>query len=330
MLASSVPAALFATVIAYVAANGASAADFPIATKAPPIADQRTGCRSVYDVVLTDCPLTWYGVTAYGTVDVGFGYQTHGSPFDPNYGSGASYFINRPSRMAEWTLAPNGRSQSNVGIKFNEAVAPGWSVVAQGELVFDPYSLLLANAPRALHNAIGVPQDEQLIPVNSSRWGWLGGQIYAGVSSPTYGTLTFGRQYSLLLDGVIAYDPMGASYAFSPIGFSGLTCGAGDTEECRFTTAVKYRINIGDFRMGVLGQFSNYAMYNPSNGAVEVDLGSDIRHLGPGNLSLDAIGAFVKDAVNIGPVSPGQAFTPSGMPITFPRRPSCRRRFPTR
>ena len=111
---------------------------------------------------------------------------------------------------------------------------------------------------------------------------------------------------------------MGGSYALSPIGFSGLTCGAGDTEECRFTTAVKYRVNIGDFRIGVLGQFGNFAMYNPSNGAMQGDLGGDIPHLGSGILSLDAIGTFIKDAVNIRPVSPGQAFTPSGMPITFP------------
>jgi hypothetical protein len=104
-----------------------------------------------------------------------------------------------------------------------------------------PYSGLLANAPQALQNAIGVPPNQQQYPVDSSRWGWLAAQNYADVSSPIYGTLTFGRQNSLLLDGVIAYDPMGGSYAFSPIGFSGTTCGAGDTEECRFTTAVKYR-----------------------------------------------------------------------------------------
>ncbi len=132
--------------------------------------------------------------------------------------------------------------------------------------------------------------------------GWLAGQIYAGVSSPTYGTLTFGRQNSLLLDGVIAYDPMGASYAFSPIGFSGLTCGAGDAEACRFTTAIKYRVNIGDFHLGLIGQVATYAQYNPSNGAIEGELGGDIHNLGPGILSLDAIGAFVKDAANISPV----------------------------
>src|ERR1700739_4512090 len=72
---------------------------------------------------------------------------------------------------------------------------------------------------------------------------------YLGVSSPTYGTLTFFRQNTLTLDGVFAYDPLGASYAFSPIGYQGTTCGVGDTQDCRFSTSVKYRVNIGQLRL---------------------------------------------------------------------------------
>jgi hypothetical protein len=30
-----------------------------------------------------DCQLTWYGITLYGTIDAGFGWQSHGAPFDP-------------------------------------------------------------------------------------------------------------------------------------------------------------------------------------------------------------------------------------------------------
>ena len=52
-------------------------------------------------------------------------------------------------------------------------------------------------------------------------------------SVQTYGTLTFGRQNSLELDGVNAYDPMGGSYAFSPIGWRD-GVGVGDTEDARF------------------------------------------------------------------------------------------------
>ncbi len=314
-LAAAWSAAMLVAGAAYITS---AVADEPILTKVPPPPPVPAACDSVPAFFLTSCQLSWYGVRFYGTVDIGYGYQTHGSPFDPNFLSGASYFINKPSRQAEWTLSPNAMSQSNVGIDIKEPVAPGWAFVGKGELAFDPYSLLLANGPQALQNAIGVPLNQQEIPVDSSRWGWLAGQIFAGMSSPVYGTLTFGRQNSLLLDGVIAYDPMGGAYAFSPIGFSGLTCGAGDTEECRFTTAIKYRVNVGYFRLGVIGQVGNYSDYNPSNGAIEGNLGGDIPHVGPGVLSVDAIGSYVKDAVNIGPTSLGTVSTPSGMPITFP------------
>jgi porin-like protein len=293
-------------------------------TKAPPPAATTppASCGSFYDFFLTACPLTWNGVTFYGTVDMGGTYQTRGTPFDPNFPTGASYFLNPPNRSAGFGLGPNAMSQSNVGIKVVEPVGSGWSFVANGQLAFDPYSLLLSNAPQALQNAIGVPLNQQLLPVDSSRWGWLAAENYLGFSSPAYGTLTFGRQNALLTDGVNAYDPMGGAYAFSPIGFSGKTCGAGDTEECRWTTAIKYRVNIGDFRMAVMGQpvtgSGAYNAYNPNTGAIEGQLGGDIKRLGPGVLSLDALGSYVEDAVNIGPAVNGAMLNASGAPITFP------------
>ena len=81
---------------------------------------------------------------------------------------------------------------------------------------------------------------------------------YAGVSSDVLGTLTFLRQNALTLDGVFAYDPMAASYAFSALGFSSSNCGAGDTETCRITTAIKYQVAIGAFRIGALAQVGGY------------------------------------------------------------------------
>ena len=144
----------------------------------------------------------------------------------------------------------------------------------------------------------------------------MAAQIYAGVSSPVWGTLTFGRQNALQTDAVNAYDPMGGSYAFSPIGFSGFTCGAGDTEECRWTTAIKYRVNFGNLRFAVIGQpvtgTSAYNAYNPNNGAVEGDIGGDFK-LGPGLLSVDAIGSYIVNSVNIGPS--GGSASVLGVPV---------------
>ena len=57
---------------------------------------------------------------------------------------------------------------------------------------------------------------------DSSRTGqWDNSQAFIGLSNKTYGTLTVGRVNTLSLDAINSYDPMGGSYAFSPLGFSG-------------------------------------------------------------------------------------------------------------
>jgi hypothetical protein len=146
--------------------------------------------------------------------------------------------------------------------------------------------------------------------------------------------VTFGRQNTLLNDAVGAYDPLGGSYAFSPLGYSGKTAGAGDTEDARWTTAIKYRFSIpvgslGSFRLAVMGQPGlGYGAYNPNQGAVAGGIGGDIKSLGSGILSLDVFGTYEKDAVNItnvyGCAAPCSATfgaaqaTPGGWPATFP------------
>jgi predicted porin len=92
---------------------------------------------------------------------------------------------------------------------------------------------------------------------------------------------------------------MGASYAFSPIGWQGITCGVGDTETCRFTTSVKYHVDIGQFRVAALWQFGGYDLNNASTGAYQLQLGGDIANLAGGTLSLDAIGSYVQNAVSL-------------------------------
>ena len=336
MTAKRVFAAFAATVTVAcataMALPNAAWADEPIVTKAPAVAAAVAPsgpgpCDSVPAFFLTSCELSWYGVRVYGTIDVGGTYQTHGTPFDPNHPVGASYLLgnsatNAVGRTAGFGLGPNAMSQSNVGVRWLEPVGGGWSVVGQAELAFDPYSALLANAPQAMFNSIHVPENQQLIPYDSSRWGWLAGQINAGVSNPVWGTLTFGRLNTPLLDAVLAYDPMAGAYAFSVIGNSGLTCGAGDTETCRWTTAIKYRVNIGDFRFVVAGQpitgsQAGYNAYNPNNGGIEGGVGRDFKGVGPGVLSVDVLGAYERDAVNWSTLFPGQVLV-GGTPVTFP------------
>ena len=130
-------------------------------------------------------------------------------------------------------------------------------------------------------------------PIRAEQGQWYNGQGYVGVSSPTYGTLTIFRQNALTLDAVFDYDPLGASYAFSPIGFQGITCGGGNTENCRNTTSLKYRITVGQLRAAALWQFGVYDANNASKGAYQVQVGADIPTWGKGVLSFDAIYSYI-------------------------------------
>ena len=267
-----------------------------VTTKAP---SQQAMCGSLEDFVVTNCPLTWNGITVYGTIDAGVSWRSHGAPFNGTSAVGVDYLIQKYSKGPRWDLGPNGLTQSNIGIKGDKPFAPGWAFIFDLQAGFDPYSLQLANGPHSVAQNAGVPLTNQDSYADSSRAGQFYNSVgYLGVSSP-YGTLTVFRQNSLTLDAVFAYDPMGASYAFSPIGWQGITCGAGNTETCRFSTAVKYRVDIGQFRVAALWQFGGYSLNNAATGSYQLQIGGDIANLAGGTLSLDVIGSRVQNAVSI-------------------------------
>ena len=256
--------------IAGAACTGEAWADSIMVTKTPPPAAMPASppppapCSSVWDFVATACPLSWYGITVYGTIDVGGGWLSHGTPFNGTSVVGQEYLVQKNSNRGLWGLAPNALSQSNIGIKGNEPVGAGWSFVFDLQAGFDPYSLRFANGPGAVAQNAGVPLISQNANADSSRAGqWYNSVGYVGLSSPIYGTLTVFRQNALTLDGVLAYDPMGGSYAFSPIGWQGVTCGVGDTEDCRFSTSLKYRVNVGLFGRRPCGSSAATARTTP-------------------------------------------------------------------
>jgi predicted porin len=275
-------------------AAAAHAADLPTTKGAPPPPAATVGsCTSFQDFLTTACPLTYYGVTLYGTVDVGYGWETFGAPFNPLEHTAVDYLIGKPGRPNIWLPSPNALSQSNVGVKIKEDFAPGWSIVGQVETGFDPYSLDLANGVGAERQNNTLPLRFQSSNQDSSRAGqWDNSQAFGGISSTTFGTLTYGRENTLVLDGVNAYDPMGGSYAFSLIGFSGTTAGTGNTEDARSDLAFKYRVTYNNFRAAAMVQTGGYAQGNASNGLYQVQLGADFY-----GFSVDGIVSRVNDAV---------------------------------
>src|ERR1700722_2115296 len=73
-------------------------------------------CVSLEDFVITNCPLTWNGVTVYGTIDAGVTWRSHGAPFNGTSAIAEDYLIQKYSNHAQWGLRPNALSQSNIGI----------------------------------------------------------------------------------------------------------------------------------------------------------------------------------------------------------------------
>jgi predicted porin len=281
-------------------AAAAQAADLPTTKGEPePPPAAPASCTSFQDFLTTACPLTYGGITLYGTVDVGVGYDKFGAPWNPTLNFADNYLISKAGRPNIYEVAPNALSNSDIGIKGSFPVGNGWSIVGQAETGFDPLSMQLSNGPGSLFENNLVPLPLQSSSGDSARAGQaLNSQYFVGVSNSTYGTLTFGRVNTLLLDGVNAYDPMGGSYAFSVIGFSGATAGGGNTEDTRSNEAFKYRISYGNFRAAGLVQVGGYAQGNGSSQMYQAEVGFDAY-----GFSFDAIGSYAQDSDHLGTVN---------------------------
>src|SRR5437879_5736268 len=162
-------------------------------------------CTDGWSFIATDCQLTWQGITIYGAIDAGFGWQSHSGPWDPRSAVGASYLVQKQNNSALWGPAPNALTNSFIGIKGTEPIGGNVSVVFALDAGFDPYSLRFSNGPGSIAANAGIPQNFATAYSDATRSGqWYNGQGYVGLSSPTYGTLTVFRQNSATLDAAFA------------------------------------------------------------------------------------------------------------------------------
>jgi predicted porin len=260
-----------------------------------------------------DDALTYHGITLYGTVDLGLQYQTHGAPISDYFPAGSADIVQKNSNHSITGVTPNNLSQSKIGLQGIEPIAGDWSGIFKLETFFNPQSGEISDALKSLvqNNGRSVASGTQTTNLDSSVAGQPFQQAFAGVSSKTFGTLTFGRQNTLLADGIAKYDPNFASQAFSLIGLSGTTAGAGDTQDRRLDGSLKYVAKFAD-----IAHFG--AMFKPnegngiSNSAFEVSAGTEYA-----GASLDAYYVKVHDAIAAAPLSaaqvaalPGLGFSP--------------------
>ena len=201
------------------------------------------------------------GISVFGTVDVGYAYQSAGVPLNGVSAGGLewqSFTTTRNFNGSQSTIAENGLEQSKIGVAVSEKLGnSGFVAVGRIETAFNPLSGELTDACKSLvqESGVGTPANPagQTANYDSSRCGQaINGVAYAGVSSKEYGTLTFGRQASLLLSGIAAYDPQASSPAFSLFGYSGIAAGGGSTEAARLDNSVAYTYSADMFHISGL------------------------------------------------------------------------------
>jgi predicted porin len=266
-----------------------------------------------------DASLTWHGITLYGIVDIGLQYQTHGTPISDYFPAGTAEPLQKNSNGSVTAVTPSNLSQSRIGLSGNEPIAGDWAGVFRVETFFNPQSGNISDALKSIVLQNGVPLTKQTTWVDSSVAGQaFAGAAYAGFASTTFGSLTFGRHVTPLADGISKYDPMGASQAFSLIGFSGTYAGGGDTEDRRLDQSVKYTGKFNWLHVGALYQFSGSS--GSTNTAYQFGLGGEFA-----GFSADAFYAKKYNAVAASPLSglqveelAGRCNPPPGTPAPVP------------
>ena len=213
--------------------------------------------------------LTWHGITLYGAYDIGLGWVSHGLPVN-GYNYEGESLVNRNGAQARFVVAPNNLQQTGFGIrgKIKLDFAPGWYAVFNASTGINPNSGLLANASKTDIVNNGQPRLSYSEAIDGARAGQpFNDEYYGGISSEKLGTLTFGRQRSLGTDVMLQYDPAGGSYAFSYIGYNGTMAGGGNTEDSRWDTAVKYKVEFGPAHLSAMYKFAdgNGGCYLPTD-----------------------------------------------------------------
>ena len=199
------------------------------------------------------------GVTVYGTVDVGYAYQSHGVPLSSAYLGGLEYQAFTTTRNfagSVSTVAESGLEQSKIGIRVAEPIGGDFQLIARAETGFNPLSGQFDDACKALADNAGKTQGHQTANADSSRCGQaFNNMLWGGASSATFGQLTVGRHNSLQLDALAQFDPQTLSYAFSFLGYSGFDAGGGSTQAGRWNNSVRYGYQNGPIHFA--GMYSN-------------------------------------------------------------------------
>ncbi len=269
----------------------------------PAWAQQKTGPG-----VPADQGLTWNGITLYGVIDVGVQYDTHSAPFTPYRPSASGNIIRSNAHQSVVGVTPSNMGQSRIGLQGLEPLGDGWAAVFQVETFFNPQSGQIADSLKSLAANNGKAVTDQSVGVDGSSAGQAFQTAYAGFKSERFGSLTYGRQVTLLAEGTIKYDPNYNATAFGLLGASNTYSGAGSSEDNRLDSTIKYSVGYAD-RIHLAGLYK----FNGSNGsgrtAVQANLGGNFA-----GASVDAFYSKVNSSISASSLSVSQV---AALPVGY-------------
>ncbi len=240
-----------------------------LAAAIPAHAQQKTGPG-----ITGDDSLTWHGVALYGVIDLGVQYDTHSAPFTPYRPAASGNIVRQNGSRSVFGLTPSNMGQSRVGLQGIERLNDEFAAVFQIETFFNPQSGEIADSLKSLTVNNGRSLATQTVGVDGSSAGQAFQTAWVGLKSARFGTLTFGRQTTLLLDGTIKYDPNYNATAFGLLGASNTYSGGGAQEDNRLDSTAKYHVSFRDLvHLGALYKFSGSR--GSANTAFQADLGGD-------------------------------------------------------
>jgi len=267
---------------------------------APAFAQQKTGPG-----ITGEDSLTWHGITVYGVVDIGLQYDTHGAPFSAYRPAASGNIVQKNSRGSVIGLTPSNMGQSRIGLQGNEPLYGDWSAVFQAETFFNPQSGEIADSLRSLAVNNGRTAATQSTGLDGSSAGQAFQTAYVGVKSTRFGSLTLGRQLTLLSEGTIKYDPNYDATAFGLLGASRSYSGGGSSEDNRLDSVIKYAADLKNIvHFGALYKFSEAQ----ANSAFQTSIGAQFS-----GASVDAYYSKVHDAISASSLTAAQAAVLPGL-----------------
>jgi predicted porin len=246
--------------------------------------------------------LCWHGVCLYGNFDGGLTYNQHGAPFSSLAGGPLDTLVSKNGNGAYFGFGANMLSTSFIGLRGKQEIADNLYGVFNFQTLFNSANGNNADGIGSIVQNNGITNlASQNAFGDSSKSGQMFNNVaYAGISSPIYGTVTYGRQSSLSSDLIVNYDPLSGSNSWSVITFQGANGGGGDTENRILDNSFEYRVNVGPVRFAAETQIRNGGNSGTGN-IFQGDVGFD--YMG---FSMDFLGGKTFDGVSSAILSAAQ------------------------